>query len=90
MASVDSGEGQAAPAPVPAPRATVTHVIFDMDGLLLGIYLLACFLASRLLVLGLSIASWMAGFDSFSGIARLFLPYYLGIFVCPVLNVMVV
>ncbi|VAH69493.1 unnamed protein product [Triticum turgidum subsp. durum] len=32
MASVDAGEGQAAP----APRATVSHVIFDMDGLLLG------------------------------------------------------
>ncbi|KAM3335999.1 hypothetical protein ACQJBY_030144 [Aegilops geniculata] len=31
MASVEAGEGQAAP----APRATVSHVIFDMDGLLL-------------------------------------------------------
>ncbi|KAM0829268.1 hypothetical protein ACQ4PT_066982 [Festuca glaucescens] len=35
MASADSGEWQAASVPVPAPRATVTHVIFDMDGLLL-------------------------------------------------------
>ncbi|KAI4971346.1 hypothetical protein ZWY2020_002260 [Hordeum vulgare] len=30
MASVDSGDGQA-----PVPRASISHVIFDMDGLLL-------------------------------------------------------
>ncbi|KAE8781768.1 Pseudouridine-5'-monophosphatase [Hordeum vulgare] len=30
MASVDSGEGQA-----PVPRVSISHVIFDMDGLLL-------------------------------------------------------
>uniref|UniRef100_M8B2I4 glycerol-1-phosphatase n=1 Tax=Aegilops tauschii TaxID=37682 RepID=M8B2I4_AEGTA len=62
MASVDAGEGQAAPAP--APRATVSHVIFDMDGLLLGTRS-PLPLPSPTSILGIRAGSWAVDTEGF-------------------------